>query len=245
MTETDLANLALGKIGGAGEANNGNAFIASIADTDKVSSWCRFSLPRVRRKVIIELATAECPFRETIRFAGLGAALDTTPEIGGYGYAFNVPGDCLEVVSQFDETNIAVRNHPTDYQTRTAVKYQWETVANAEGNGKILLTNTLSNEDGDSAFIEYVIDITNVGAFSEGMIDAIAYLLASELCPVIGLGEEVSTRMLGKYLEIAVPNAQKANQRGFDSTARTIPDLSGGRSKVLPSRDGSIGYTAI
>lgn len=250
MTETDICNLALGKIGGASDILSGNAFITDIDGTDKVSSWCKTAFPRVRRRVIIDLAIRECPFRETIRFVDLGSEIASgeTPEIGDWEYAFNLPGDCLAVVRQFEETSIASRTTPVAYQTRSAVNYQWEEIANKDGNGKILLTDTLSNADEDSAFIEYVTDITAVGAFSEQMVDAIATLLASELCPVVGRDIETRRNMMIEYYEVALPNAQRANQRGFDNTARSVPDLSGGRAKVLRSTGNestNYGYTAI
>ncbi len=244
-TESDICNLALGKLGGAGDVLNGNAFIDSIDGTDKVSSWCKISFPRTRRRVIKDLANRECPFRSTIRFKNLGTAIssDAVPEIGQWQHAFNLPGDCLEVVRQFSEAAIAIRTQPRPYQTGSQVNFQWETVASLKGNRKILLTNTLSNEAQDSAFIEYVIDTPGTGSFSEEMIECIATLLANGVAPVIQRDMQSAAFMLEQYLAVAVPNAQAANQRGFNNTARTIPDYSGGRSRVLPSRNPFLGIT--
>jgi len=233
MTETDLCNISLGKIGGAGDQLQGNAFISSIDGTDNVSTFCKFSLPRVRRRSIIDLAIRECPFRETVRFKDLGAEISDAPEIGQWQYAFNLPSNCLVVIRQFNENSISTRKHPTNYQTRTNVNYQWEMIANAKGNGKILLTDTLSNYDTDSAFIEYAIDITTVGAFSEQMIECIATLLAAELCPVVGRDMEARAAMMQEYYLKSIPDAQAFNQTGFNDTARTVQDLSGGRNKTL------------
>ena len=230
-TETDLANIALGKIGGAGDALSGNAFISSIDGTDKVSTFCKFSLPRVRRRVIIDLASRDCPFRETIRFADLGSAIDSDdlPEIGQYDYAFNIPSDCLIVIRQFDEGSIATRLKPADYVSKENTDYQWEIIANAEGNGSIILTDTLSNYDGDSAFVEYSIDITSVNSFSEQLIDCIATLLASELCPVIGRDMESRVAMTQEYYQKSIPDAKRVNQKGYNNSARAIDDYKGGR----------------
>jgi len=236
-TETDICNISLGKLGGAGDALNGNAFISSIDGSDKVSSWCKLNFPRIRRRVIKDLATRKAPFRSTVRFLDLGTELDTTPDIGQWEHAFTLPGDCLEVVSQFDENLIAARTQSRPYQVRAQVEYQWEMVADATGNGKILLTNTLSNTDRDSAFIEIIVDTPNTTSFSEEMIDCIATLLASEVAPVIGRDMEASNVMLAKYEQVVMPNAQAENQRGFNNTARSIPDWGGGRSKVLPTRE--------
>lgn len=243
QVETDICNLGLGKIGGAGESELGTAFISDINNPDTVSSWCKLAFPQIRRRVISDLAAMQCPFRSTIRFKDLGAEVSSTPEIGEWCYAFNVPGSALEVVRQFDEYAIAKRTQPTPYQTRNKVNFQYETIANSDGTGLILLTNTLSNIARDSAFIEMVIDTPNTAAFSVEMVDCIATLLASQVAPVIG--KDIKTRqvMYAEYLRVAVPAAQAANQRGFNNTARNIPDYSGGRAKTI-GVEGNYGYIA-
>ena len=197
IDETSIANLALGKVGGAGESQGGNAFIDSINGPDKVSSWMKTAFPRARRRAIIDLAVRKCPFRSTIRFKDLGAELSDPPEIGQYQYAFNLPGDCLEVVRQFNESHMQERAR----QGPVPVEHQWETVANSAGTGKILLTNILSNLDGDSAFIEYVIDTPNTGSFSEELIDCIATLLAVEVGLIVGAREDLRKDMLLQYIQ--------------------------------------------
>jgi len=233
-TSTEICNLALGKLGGAGEALSGNAFISSIDDPDKVSSWCKLNFPRARRRVITDLAVRESPFRSTVRFGDLGAEIDSddTPKIGQYLYAFNLPGDCLAVVMQFNENYTATRNASRGSQSNIQpITYKWDMMANKAGSGKILVTNTLSNVAGTSAFIEYVIDTPDTGGFSEELIDCIATLLASEVGPMVGYTDrKTADEMLAKYLTIAIPNAQRANQFGFNNRIRRIPDFSGGRS---------------
>ena len=82
-SETEIYNLGLGKLGGAGDALNGNAFISSIDGDDKVSSWGKLAFPRVRRKVISDLAASDAPFRSTARFLDMGVAVAAAnlPEI--------------------------------------------------------------------------------------------------------------------------------------------------------------------
>lgn len=232
-SELEVCNLGLGKLGGAGEALNGNAFLTNLNGSDKVSQWCKFALPRMRKRVIKDLATLKCPFRSTIRFKDLGSALsaDALPEIGQYQYAFNIPGDYLELVMQFNENYMQKRQASKGSQsTLSPIIYQCEVIANKAGTGKILLTDTLSNYGGTSAFIEYVIDTPSVGGWSEEMINCVATLLASEVAPVLGKDIETAERLLERYLRVTVPAAQRANQTGFNATSRSIPDLSGGRS---------------
>ncbi len=74
----DIANNAAGKIGGFGDQLNGEAFITAAllaADADKVSIWFNDKYPVIRKKVIEDFAALKCPFRETQKFADLGADL--------------------------------------------------------------------------------------------------------------------------------------------------------------------------
>jgi len=235
MTETDISNLALGKLGGAGEVLGGNAFIDSIDGTDKVSSWCKLAFPRIRRRVITELAVVGAPFRSTVRFLDLGAAIAdaSLPEIGNYSYAFNLPNTVLAVVRQFNEDSIASRDRRAYRTTETEVNYQWEVMANLAGTGKILVTDTLSNADQDSAFIEHVIDTPATGGFTEGMVDCIATLLASEVAPVVGREMDASDRMLMRYERVVKKNAIRENLAGFNHSARQTTNYRGGRSQTI------------
>jgi len=83
----------------------------------------------------------------------------------------------------------------------------------------------------------------STGGFSEELIDCIATLLASEVGPICGYTDrKTSDAMLAKYLTIAIPNAQRANQFGFNNLVRQIPDFSGGRSSgATPALESSLG----
>ena len=234
VTPTDICNIAVGKLGGAGEDGDGNAFIASIDGADKTSSWCKLNYPRARRKVISDLAVAGLPFRSTVRFADLGAEPTVQVEIGNWTYKFNVPGNALVVISQFNEDVTQVRRQPADYVSDVAnVEYQWEQIANDAGTGTLLLTDTLSNSDQTSAFIDYAIDITNTKAFSEDMIECIATLLASKIAPVAGGDRDMSTELLIEYKQVCIPAAKSANGRAFNNSARPIQNYKGGRTEIL------------
>jgi len=234
-TETEICNIALGKLGGAGDVGGGNAFISSIDGSDKVSSWCKLVFPRVRRTVISDLATSKAPFRSTVRFKDLGAVISEAnrPEIGNYTYAFNLPGDCLTVVSQFIEGSVVTRDQRAYSAPGGNVFNQWEVVANSSGTGKILLTDYLTNEDEDSAFIEYVIDTPATGGFSEELINCIATMLASEVAPMVGRDMEASNTMMAKYEQVVLPKAKKANLAGFNNSARNVSNYRGGRSRSI------------
>lgn len=223
MTDTDIANLALSKVGGAGESETGTGFISDINSvTDKVAKRCYTLLPVCREDVIIKLAVLECPFRETLRYADLGAEIADAdlPEIGQYAYAFNIPADCLALVGQIDEGYLASgkKNH-----------YRCEVVLNKAGNGKILLTNDLTNYEGDSSFIEYVINQANTVVYSLPFIKCIATLLAAELCPLLSKTADLRQRMILEYEQVSIPDAQAFNQSQFNLYSKTVDSYLGGR----------------
>ena len=230
MTETDIANIALGKIGGAGDADSATAFIRSINGTDLVSTACKRFFPVCRRLVIAELAVLKTPFRETAKFKDLGTELDTDVEIGQWQYAFNLPGDFLSMSMQFDESRMSER-HNQNYQ------FRFDVVANAAQDGYILLTNDLSNYNDsaqqDSAFIEYAFDLKKTGAWSEGMVDCIATRLAAMLVPIVGKGISVRSLMMQEYKLVAIPFAQSFSQAQSNNSARTITNFLGGRNTTL------------
>lgn len=162
------------------------------------------------------------------------------PEIGAWTYAFSLPSDYFAMVRHCDES----------YTTKDGVRkeYQYQPILNKDNDGLILLTNTLSNADADSAYIEYVIDQTGFTLFSSAFEECIATLLAAELCPIIGRNLEVRQRLLLEYDQFTVPNAKRFNQSQQNNSAKTVPDYSGGRSQVLRGTGTEInnyGYRAV
>lgn len=224
-TQVAVVNKALGKIGGAGDQINGEAFLTNLNGTDKVTTWVNSCYSPVCQKVITDLAALDCPFRETLKYADLGAEVDTDdlPEIAGWEHAFDLPADCLAVVKQFEEED-------DDGEPEADYTYQFEKILNKLGTGWLLLTNNYSNADGDSAYISYVIDQTDETLWSEALIDCVATYLAAELCPV--LGKDIKTRfaMLQEYNERAIPEAKRFNMTQLNLTAATVNDYKGGRS---------------
>ena len=72
FTLLQIANMAGGKIGGFGDQLGGDAFLPGLAGTDEVTLWVNATYPKVRQKVISDLASIQCPFRETLKYADLG-----------------------------------------------------------------------------------------------------------------------------------------------------------------------------
>lgn len=227
MTETEIANLALGKVGGAGDQVSGAGQIASIDGTDRVSVWCKTLFPRARRRVISDLASLGAPFKETLMYKDLGAENASPPEIGGWDYAFNLPSNVLRVVKQIDEEFITTQSSITDKPK----EYRFDVIF--KGTTKILITNDLTNAAGTSAFVQYAFDQKVTGTFSEVLINCIATLLGSELVPVVGAVEEKRQTLLAEYKTVTIPDARKYNLAQDNRYTRTIATYKGGRSETL------------
>jgi hypothetical protein len=151
------------------------------------------------------------------------------PEIGSWTYAFNLPSDFLEVVGQYDETYIAER---TNYLTQ----YPCHSLLNAAGTGYLFLTNYVSNMDGDSAYMGYVIDSTSYSMWSYQLVDLTATALAIMLCPVVARDIETQKRLEVYYRDFAIPEAQKYNTAMFSDKKVVTLDYTGGRNSGVQPR---------
>ncbi len=229
-TETEIANLALIKGGGAGDQESGTGLIASINGSGRVEAQCKLLFPRVRRRIYVDLAVVKAPFKPTLAYKDLGAANASPPEIGGWDYAFNLPGNVLAVMKQISEDFITTQSSITD---RKPIEYRFDILY--QGTTKILVTNDLTNTACTSAFVQYVFDQKNTGTFSEALIQCIATLLASELAPTIGMTDEKRTALLAEYINVSIPNAKKSNLAQFNTTTRVIPSYKAGRTESLPT----------
>ncbi len=226
-TETDVINIALGKIGGAGDQESGTGLIASINSPNRVPSRAKLLFPRVRRRVIGDLLKLKTPFKETRIYADLGAEVTTTLKKGGWEFVFNLPGNTISVLRQIDEQFATLQTSITD----RLLTYSHE--VKRDGTTQLLFTNDLTNTAGDSAFVDIVFDQTNVGAWTEEFIDAVATLLGAELAPTVGSVEEDRQRLLAEYLEVSIPKAMAANQAQDAPFTRQVADYKGGRNESI------------
>ena len=72
--------------------------------------------------------------------------------------------------------------------------------------------------------------------------------MAAELCGCLSRNLETRQKLLAEYRALTVPDAMAYNQSQFNNSAKTVPDYSGGRSKVLrgtANQRNNHGYTAI
>lgn len=149
--------------------------------------------------------------------------ISKVPEVNGYMYAFTLPSDYFAMVRQTDEVKRVNTSIPKQYQHKT--------IANRDSDGLLLLTNNLTNCGSDSAYIEYVIDLTSFTLFSPELEETISQLLAAEIAPLMGKSTEFRQGLLLEYREVTIPDSQRQIQSQSDSHTRIINDLSGGRSR--------------
>ena len=161
----------------------GLEIIGSIYDGSPNASHCLILYPQVRNEVLVKL--------KKTAFGDLGAQLTGASLIvaAEWEYQFSLPSDCLTVVGQVDEGN-----HDSRYSY--------------DIKKGIFLTNELTNDDGDSAYIEYAYLENLTTKYGPMEIEAIATRLAAELAPTIrAKNPEIRMQLLEEYRLIALPNA--------------------------------------
>ena len=227
MTETEICNLALSKIGGAGDQQAGSGFIESIDDDNRVSRRCLFLFPVCRKMTLERLADNDAAPTEAKEFCDLGAESSTDLKMGGYEYVFNLDPDTIRVLRQIDEEFATVPNNITDRIKTYPFSVRFD------GTTQKFFTNDLTNEDGDSAFIERCFDQPNTATWSMAFINAHATLLAAELCPIIGASAAERRRLMAEFETLTLPNAFAHSGAQDDDYKREPADYSGGRNKTL------------
>lgn len=190
LVETDICNLAL--------IQDGADLITSLADTDTSDNaqLCRRLYPIVK-----DICVARWEWNGVTKFANLGNARDDDDqEQADWEFVFNLPDDCMQVIAQVDEGN-----HTKKF--RHAVR------------GKQLYTNDYSNDDGDSAYIDYI-SIGDVSKFSPSFIEYVALKLAIAMAPkLMGISEESQLHIQGMQRELrlrVLPAAIGRNQAEGD-----------------------------
>lgn len=204
-TVTSIANRALAKIGGGEKALR----IQSINENTDISNLLQGLYPSVRKRVLCRRY-----WNGATKYADLGAEVTVT-EKAEWEYSFNLPSDYLARCKQTDEGD-----HTKNYDHQIS-----------EG---VLFTNTYSNEDGDSAYIIYVFNLTDVSKFSPWLEEAIAILLAAEASSAILNDKGVQRQNLIEEFERYTLNV------GDGVNQAEVYDKDEGNTSWLDSRTSSI-----
>ncbi len=170
--------------------------ITTLADSDTSdeAQLCRRLFPLIK-----DICLTRWEWNGITKFADLGNEVEVN-EQADWEFVFNLPDDCLQMVAQIDEGN-----HKKKF--RHIVK------------GRQLFTNDKSNDDGDSAYIDYI-SIADVSKFSPQLIEYIALKLAIALAPkLMGISEESQLHIQGMQRELrlrVLPEAIGRNQAEGD-----------------------------
>lgn len=176
---------------------DGADLITSLAssDTSDNANLCRRLYPIVKDSCL-----TRWEWNGVTKFADLGAEASVS-EQADWEYVFNLPDDCMQVIAQIDEGN-----HKKKFAH--AVK------------GRQLYTNNYSNDDGDSAYIDYI-SIAAVSLFSPQLIEYIALKLALRMAPkLLGTSEGAAIIMQTMERELRLkilPEAIGRNQAEGDA----------------------------
>ena len=186
-SETDLCNLALIMVGGDTILN-----LDDDTDTDGNAVLCRQTFPLTK-----DICLTRWEWNGATKFADLGGARnDADQEQASWVYVFNLPDDCLHVIAQIDEGN-------ADKKFKHKVM------------GRQLFTNDLSNEDGTSAYIEYI-STSEIANFSPQLLEYIVLKQAIVMAPKLMGVTDASAVIIGdmkRDLRLRVePNAIGRNQ---------------------------------
>ena len=176
---------------------DGADLITTLADSDTSDNaqLCRQLYPTIK-----DICLTRWEWNGMTKFADLGNEV-IVDEQADWEYVFNLPDDCLQVVAQIDEGN-----HKKKFGH--IVK------------GRQLYTNDYSNDDGDSAYIDYI-SIADVSKFSPQLIEYIALKLAIAMAPkLMGISEESQLHIQGMQRELrlrVLPEAIGRNQAEGDT----------------------------
>lgn len=187
VDEVKICNRALAKIGGGDDVLT----ISSLSDTDKTSVLCALLYTPARQTVLKRMKPQECSY-----YADLGDESSFSGEKAEWQYVFDLPSDYLILCKQTDE-----RYHRIKYLSEVK-------------QGK-LFTNNYSNEEGDSAYIEYIKNETDASVFSEEVVNAIALLMAVDLTPRITGGDwgwKRRQELIQEFEELVLLNSTGINQ---------------------------------
>lgn len=193
----NICNRALSILGGGIDIVR----ITALGDGTDTSDNCELLYTPARKEVLKRMQPQECLY-----YADLGDESSFAGEKAEYEYVFDLPDDYLHLVKQTHE-----RYHKMDYRCKV-IQNQ-------------LLTNILTNEDGDSAYIQYVKNEADASVFAEETAKAIAQLLASHLAPFEVGGEWAWKRRIDlkeEFEKIVLPDAMGINRsvQHHDETPR-------------------------
>jgi hypothetical protein len=125
----------------------------------------------------------------------------------GWDYVYGLPSDCVTPLALLDTDE---RLELLSVDSRHA----FDVMTDDAGDGQVLCTNLDSDE---FEVLEYTGLITNISKWSGQFVDAVIWLLASELALALPKNAQLANAMFGAYQQsIAIARADALNARQTD-----------------------------
>jgi len=186
-SKEEICNLALAKIGG-GLEGGGGFFIDDITGTSQTEKLCNL-LYDPTRKAVLRRAKWTC----AVKYAECTTE-NTTVEKGAWSYAYDLPSDYL------GRCRVLHQDLHQSTKSRNSVEYDHQVVQGA------VLSNVLTNSDGDGIFIEYIFDLETVTDFDEAFEEAFVLKFAGEMAPALLADKnETRWRLQREYEDLVLP----------------------------------------
>lgn len=205
-TEVDICNLALGKLG-----DEANLHSIDPPEGSTQADHCARWYPLARDK-----ALQSFPWSFATRSVELPKLLEPTAD--GLN-AFDLPAKCLRVLEVRNKDSIALGfDHPWMRDRLPGMEWHTETLQNRS----VIVCWA------ESIIVTYIWQQTDTSAFSPLFVDALVYLLASDLAGPLHTGTsgmELSSQMYQGYL-VALQRAQAADVQRHE-TVRIKPRMQG------------------
>jgi len=220
---TEIYNRALSRIGI-------DQFLGDPGETSKAGTLYRMWYDASR-----QTALRDFPWNFATTILALAPLSNVT--VPGWGYVYAYPVDCLQARQVCDacgaRTTLAGVLYGDSFDFPWSAEYQggWPAIGVPKMPFKVLSVGTGQGgiqrvivTDVPNAYLVYTLDVTDSGQFDAGFIDALEWLIASEVAgPFLGApaGQQVA-EACGKYYRNAALNARAQNLN--ESTPDTRPD---------------------
>lgn len=181
FSDASICNLALSRIGVTNT-------IDSIDDDTAEARACKALYDHVRETLL-----ASHPWGFATRRADLALLSDDSADsstVGGWGYTYSLPANCVQVLRVWGGDRIPLSMHKVPY----ALEYD-------ATSGKVLRTD-MSATDTNPVQIEYIFEVDNPTLFPPWFRDAFAWALAAELAMALSVddGRAVRARQMAEQM---------------------------------------------
>jgi hypothetical protein len=208
-SETEIANLALGRLGIA-------QFITSLAEQSTPARICNRFYHQCRREVL-----RDHPYG--FASSAISVAQVAGQTFPGWQYVYQYPASCLMVWTVADASGIRQwcnyfgQRDPYTWQYLDVLqrRFPFKKALSSDGSRPVLLS------DVPSAYAYFTADVTNTGAFTDDFVSAFAWRLAMEVGGPLKCSVDLREAARSEYfLTKSQATAQDMNEQRDD----TVPE---------------------